>query len=116
MMSAKFSDFLTPPPPCPHFHATSLTELPYHVRFSRTPIPPLECGRHKWKLPCGAMAKPAAALGPLFTFSLSGVANVSASLVDSDADGRFKTTMLIGYYEYLGTNLKDIIGNKAILG
>ena len=37
MTSAKFSDFLKPLPPC---HATSLTELPYFVRFSRTPSPP----------------------------------------------------------------------------
>ena len=36
-MSAKFSDFFSPSPLCPHFHATSLTELPYPARFSRTP-------------------------------------------------------------------------------
>ena len=35
MMSAKFLDFLTPSPPCPHFYATSLTGFPYFVCFSR---------------------------------------------------------------------------------
>ena len=44
MTSAKFSDFL-PPPPCHcHIHATSVT----FVCFSMTPVP-LECRRHKWK-------------------------------------------------------------------
>ena len=40
MMCAKISDFSTPSPPCPHFPATTLTELPYFVRFSRTPFLP----------------------------------------------------------------------------
>ena len=30
MTSAKFSDFLTPSPPCSHSHATSLAELHFH--------------------------------------------------------------------------------------
>ena len=51
MTSAKLSDFFIPFPLCPHFHATSLTELPYFVCFSRTPNPPPECGRHIWKPP-----------------------------------------------------------------
>ena len=50
MKSAKFSKFFSSPPPYLHFHATSLTELPYFVCFSRTP-PPLERGRYKWKIP-----------------------------------------------------------------
>ena len=41
MTSAKLSDFLTPSPPCPQIHATSLTELPYFVRFSTKPLSPL---------------------------------------------------------------------------
>ena len=41
MMSAKISDFLTPSPPCPQIHATSLTELPSFVCFSTNPPPPL---------------------------------------------------------------------------
>ena len=41
MTSAKFSDFLTPSrPPCLHFHATSLTKLPYCICFWGTPLPP----------------------------------------------------------------------------
>ena len=39
MMSAKFWDFL-PPPPCPNFHTTSLTNLSYYVCLSKTPLPP----------------------------------------------------------------------------
>ena len=38
MTSAKFSDFVTLPPPCPHFQATSHSELPYFVCFSVRPI------------------------------------------------------------------------------
>ena len=38
MTSANFSAF-RPSLPCPHFHATSLTELPYFIHFSRTPSP-----------------------------------------------------------------------------
>ena len=33
MTSAKFQDFLTPLPPCPQIHATSLTEVAYYVCF-----------------------------------------------------------------------------------
>ena len=40
MTSAKISDFLTPSPPCPQIHATSLTELPYFVCFSTNPPSP----------------------------------------------------------------------------
>ena len=41
MMSAKFSDFLIPSPPCLHFHATSLTKLPLCICFWGTPPPSL---------------------------------------------------------------------------
>ena len=40
MMSANVSDFLTPPPHV-HFHATSLTKLPYCICFWVTPPPSL---------------------------------------------------------------------------
>ena len=33
MTSAKFSDFLTPSPPCPQIHATSITKVAYYVCF-----------------------------------------------------------------------------------
>ena len=33
MTSAKISDFLTPSPPCPQIHATSLTKVAYYVCF-----------------------------------------------------------------------------------
>ena len=46
MMSATFSDYLTPP--CPQIHATSLTKLLTMSAFEGTPLPP-QCGRHKWK-------------------------------------------------------------------
>ena len=56
MTSAKFLDFLTPSPPCPQIHATSLTELPYFVCFSTNPPSPPWRGRHKWKPPNGTAA------------------------------------------------------------
>ena len=40
-MSAKFRIFSPSPPlPCVHFHATSLTKLPYCICFCGTPSPP----------------------------------------------------------------------------
>ena len=50
MTSANFSDFLIPT--CPHFHATTLIEV--HTVFPCAPSP-LECGRHKWRLPYGPL-------------------------------------------------------------
>ena len=62
----KIFRFFDPLPPSPHFHATSLTELTYFVRFSR--IPPLESGHHKWKLPSCSISPRAGAAGPVEHF------------------------------------------------
>ena len=45
MTFAKITDFFTPSSPCPHFHATSLSNFSYSVHFS-IPPPSLECGRY----------------------------------------------------------------------
>ena len=52
MTSAKFSDFFTPP-----WSLSHSCNLRYLCLLFHDPLPPLECGRHKWKLPYLASAE-----------------------------------------------------------
>ena len=54
MTSAKFWDFLTHSPPCPHLgliYSTKFTQPPLlHLLLGYAPLPP-QCGRHIWMPP-----------------------------------------------------------------
>ena len=54
MMSAKFSDFLTPSPHCPHLELICSIKFPQPPLLRPLFLDPLRCGHHIWKLPLAA--------------------------------------------------------------